>query len=114
MKQKILLLLGAMEMHVPMIKKAKQKGIYVITCDYIKDNPGHQLADEAYYESTTDKNAVLSLAREKNIDGIMTFCSDPAALTVSYVAEKLGLPCNPLHAVKTLSQNDLLTLYQLF
>ncbi|MBQ5658371.1 MAG: hypothetical protein IIV02_02440, partial [Peptococcaceae bacterium] len=37
-------------------------GYYVITCDYLPSNPGHQFAHEYYNVSTTDKEAVLALA----------------------------------------------------
>lgn len=104
---KKLLILGAMEMHVPLIKRAKEMGNYVITVDYIPENPGHKLADEAYFDSTTDLDAVLKLSKKLNIDGIMTYNSDPAAPTAAYVAEKLGLPGNPYHSVKIMSEKNL-------
>lgn len=43
---KSLLILGAMEMHVPLILRARELGIRTITCDYLPENPGHKLADE--------------------------------------------------------------------
>ena len=104
---KKLLILGAMEMHVPLILRAKELGFYVITCDYIPENPGHKLADEAYFDSTTDLDAVLKLAERLKVDGIMTYNSDPAAPTAAYVAEKLGLPGNPYEAVKIMSEKNL-------
>ena len=104
---KKLLILGAMEMHVPLIKRAKEMGNYVITVDYIPENPGHKLADEAYFDSTTDLDAVLELSKKLNIDGIMTYNSDPAAPTAAYVAEKLGLPGNPYQSVKIMSEKNL-------
>lgn len=104
---KKLLILGAMEMHVPLIKRAKEMGNYVITVDYIPENPGHKLADEAYFDSTTDLDAVLELSKKLNIDGIMTYNSDPAAATAAYVAEELGLPGNPYQAVKIMSEKNL-------
>ena len=104
---KKLLILGAMEMHVPLIKRAKEMGNYVIPVDYIPENPGHKLADEAYYDSTTDLDAVLKLSKKLNIDGIMTYNSDPAAPTAAYVAEKLGLPGNPYQSVKIMSEKNL-------
>lgn len=101
---KKLLLLGAMQMHIPLIKRAKERGIYVITCDYIPTNEGHKYADEAYYDSTTDLNAVLDLAKKCKVDGVMTFNSDPAALTAAYVAEKLTLPGSGFSAVTIMSE----------
>lgn len=107
MKQKRLLILGAMAMHVPIIKRAKERGIYVITCDYIPENIGHKYADEAYFDSTTDLDAVLNLAKRCEVDGVMTYNSDPAALTAAYVSEKLGLPGNSFESVKIMSEKDL-------
>lgn len=104
---KKLLILGAMQMHIPIIKRAKENGIYVITCDYIPENEGHKYADEAYYDSTTDFDAVLKLAKKCNVDGIMTFNSDPAALTAAYVADQLNLPSSGYEAVKIMSEKDL-------
>lgn len=104
---KKLLILGAMQMHIPLLKRAKERGIYTITCDYIPENEGHIYADEAHFDSTTDFEAVLKLASDLNVDGIMTFNSDPAALTAAYVGEQLGLPNSGFDAVKIMSEKDL-------
>ncbi len=104
--KKILLLGGSMQ-QIPSILKAKDLGCYVITCDYLPDNPGHKLADEYYNVSTTDLEGVLALSEKLNIDGIVAYASDPAAPTAAYVAEKMGLPGNPYESVKILTQKDL-------
>lgn len=104
--KKILLLGGSMQ-QIPSIEKAKEMGLYTITCDYLPQNPGHKLADEYYNVSTTDKDAVLELAKKLNIDGILAYASDPAAPTAAYVAEKLGLPGNPYESVRILTEKDL-------
>lgn len=92
---------------IPAIKRAKERGVYVITCDYLPENPGHRYADEYVNVSTTDLEGVLKLAREKRIDGIVAYASDPAAPTAAYVSEKLGLPGNPFASVKILTEKDL-------
>ena len=56
---KKILFLGAAPSQIPPIEYAKSQGYYVITCDYLPENPGHKLADEYYNVSTTDKEAVL-------------------------------------------------------
>lgn len=104
---KKLLFLGGTMQQIPAIKQAKDMGIYVITCDYLKENPGHKYADEYYNVSTTDLDGVLALAKKCNIDGIVAYASDPAAPTAAYVAEKLGLSGNPFESVKILTQKDL-------
>lgn len=104
---KKILFLGAAPSQVPPIKYAKSQGYYVITCDYLPENPGHKLADEYHNVSTTDKDAVLALAQSLNIDGIVAYASDPAAPTAAYVAEKMGLPGNPYESVLVLARKDL-------
>ena len=105
--QKRILFLGGAASQIPPIKYAKDQGHYVITCDYLPKNPGHKYADEYYNVSTTDKEAVLALARELNIDGIVAYASDPAAPTQAYVGNKLGLPSNPYESVLILTRKDL-------
>lgn len=104
--QKRILFLGASKFQIPPIKYAKEQGHYVITCDYLPENPGHQFADEYHNVSTTDEEAVLALATQLNIDGIVAYASDPAAPTQAYVANKLGLPSNPYESVQILARKD--------
>ena len=103
---KRLLVLSGSHTQIPIIKKARELGHYVITCDYLEDNPGHQYAHEYYNVSTTDKEGVLSLAQKLKIDGIVCYASDPAAATAAYVGEKLELPSQPYEAVEILSNKE--------
>lgn len=91
MKRKILLLGGSAAQLIS-IESAKQLGYYTVLCDYLPDNPGKDIADSFYLVSTTNKEAVLEVARKEGIDGIVAYSSDPAAPTAAYVANKLGLP----------------------
>lgn len=104
---KKILLLGGSYFQIPSIKTAKEMGYYTITCDYLPNNPGHRFADEYHNVSTTDKEAVLKLAKELQIDGVVCYASDPAAPTAAYVAENLGLPTSPFKSVELLSNKDL-------
>ena len=104
--QKRILFLGGSKFQIPPIKYAKEQGHYVITCDYLPDNPGHIYADEYHNVSTTDIEAVLELSRELKIDGIVAYASDPAAPTQAYVANAMGLPSNPFESVMILSRKD--------
>lgn len=104
---KKLLVLSGDSYHVPFIKKAKEMGCYVITCDFFEHNPGHQFAHEYHNVSYMDKEAVLELAKSLQIDGIICFAADEAATTVAYVAEKLGLPSHPYKSVEIINRKDL-------
>ncbi len=107
-----LLHLGGAEFQIPAIECAKSLGCFVITADNQPENPGHRLADLYVNVSTVDKEAILAVARQHRIDGIMTYGSDVAAPTVSYVSETLGLPGNPLAAATVLQRKDLFRAFQ--
>ena len=92
MKQKKLMLLGGLRYLLPIINIAHKLGYYVITCDYLPNNIAHKYSDEYINVSIIDKDAVLRIAQEKRIDGIMSFAVDPGVLTAAYVAEQMGLP----------------------
>lgn len=104
---KKVLLLGGSHFQVPSVITAKKMGLHVVTCDYLPDNPGHKYADEYYNVSTTDKEAVLQLAKKLKVDGVVCYASDPAATTAAYVCENLGLPTNPYKSVEILSNKDM-------
>jgi biotin carboxylase len=104
---KKILFLGGAAMQMPPLRYAREQGYYVITCDYLPENPGHELAHEYHNVSTTDVDAVLEVARNAGIDGIVAYASDPAAPTAAYVGNALGLPSNPYEAVLTLARKDL-------
>lgn len=106
MIMKKILLLGGSAQQVIAIETAKKHGFYTVLCDFLPDNPGQYVADKFYLVSTTDKEAVLKVAREEKIDGVLAYASDPAAPTAAYVAEKLGLPTNPYESVETLCNKD--------
>lgn len=103
---KKMLLLGGSSQQVIAIKTAKELGLYTILCDYLPDNPGQYYADKFYQISTTDKNAVLKVAINEEVNYIIAYASDPAAPTAAFVAEKMGLPTNPYTAVETLCNKD--------
>ncbi len=102
-----ILFLGGAYAQIPILKEAKERGYYIITCDYLPNNPGHKLADEYYNVSTTDMQGVMDLARKVKPDFIIAYASDPAAPVAAYVSEKLGLPGNTFESVKILSEKDL-------
>ena len=87
-----LMILGGSRYILPVIETAHKFGIYVITADFLPNNIAHKYSDEYVNVSIIDKEAVLKEARERKINGIMSFACDPGVVTCAYVAEKLGLP----------------------
>ena len=106
-KQKKLMLLGGIRYLLPVIKAAHEQGYYVITADYLPDNIAHKYSDEYVNVSIIDKEAVLEVAREKEIDGIMSFGVDPGVIAASYVQNQMGLPSfGPFESVVILQNKD--------
>ena len=101
------MLLGGIRYLLPVIKAAHEQGYYVITADYLPDNIAHKYSDEYVNVSIIDKEAVLAVAKAKNIDGIMSFGVDPGVIAASYVQNKMGLPSfGPYESVEILQNKD--------
>ncbi len=96
-KKDTILLLGGSRQQVVAIETAKRLGYRTVVCDYLPE----------YSTSTTDRGAVLEVARREHARGVLAYASDPAAPTAAYVAEQLGLPTNPLSSVEVLSRKNL-------
>ena len=102
------MLLGGIRYLLPVIKAAHEQGYYVITADYLPNNIAHKYSDEYVNVSIIDKEAVLKVAQEKHIDGIMSFGVDPGVVSASYVQDKMGLPSfGPYESVCILQNKDL-------
>ena len=94
MVQKKLMLLGGIRYLLPAIEAAHKHGIYVITVDYLPNNIAHKYSDEYHNVSILekDKEKVLALAKELQIDGILSYAVDPGVVAAAFVAEQMGLP----------------------
>ena len=87
---KKLIILGASSLQIPLITKAKSLGYKTIVVDMNSSAPGALLADVFVTISTIDEEAILKLATDEEITGIVT-TSDMPVRVVAYVAEKLHL-----------------------
>lgn len=101
---KKIMMLGGNYFQMSATRKAKELGYYVISVDYLPNNPAHKYADEYYNVSTVDNEAILELAKKLKIDGILAYASDVSISTAAYVGEKLGLPTNPYETTLILSK----------
>lgn len=104
---KKILFLGGANQQIVAIQYAKDQGYYTVLCDYLEDNPGQHYADEFHCVSTTDKKAVLEVAKHAKIDGIVAYASEPAAATAAYVGNNLNLPSNLYESVLLLTKKNL-------
>ncbi len=89
---KILVLAGGAD-QIALIQELKIRGHEVILLDYLENPPAKPYADKHIVASTLDVEVVERCAMEEKVSLICTACTDQALLTVSYVSERLGLPC---------------------
>lgn len=89
---KTALVLGGTSPHKLLIDKLKSRGFYVILVDYLDNPPAKENADEHIKASTLDQDIVLSIAKERKADLVISACIDQANSVCCYVSEKLNLP----------------------
>lgn len=89
---KKILFLGAHALTAHLIEKAREMGVYTIVTDYVKDAPAKKLADEAYDISTLDIDALIELAKEKEVDGVFTGYVDVNLAPCCQICNALNLP----------------------
>lgn len=89
-----LVIIGANDFQNRLILKAKNLGYEVHAFAWEDGAVGKETADYFYPVSITEKDEILEICRGIKPCGICSIASDLASITVNYVAEKLGLPCN--------------------
>lgn len=99
------MLLGGIRYLLPAIEAAHKHGHHVITVDYLPNNIAHKYSDEYFNVSILDKEAVLNLAQELQIDGILSYAVDPGVVAAAYVAEKKGIPFSCSYEAACILQN---------
>ena len=89
-----LAIIGASYLQLPLVKKAKEMGLHTICFAWLEGAICKDVADEFFPISIVEKEKILEVCREKQIDGICTIASDAAAPTVAYVADNMELVGN--------------------
>lgn len=94
MDRKRIAVIGANSFQDPLIRKAKEMGFETHVFAWKEGAVGAETADFFYPVSITEKEEILTVCRDIHPDAVATIASDLAAITVQYVAQRLGLPCN--------------------
>ena len=98
---KKLLILGGSPNQLRLVNAAIAAGIYTVVCNYKEECAARNDCDRFYLQDYRDRDAVLALAREEQVDGIISN-SEAAMPIVAYVSEQLGLPGNSLEGIEQL------------
>jgi biotin carboxylase len=94
-----LLVIGAGIGQVPLLERAKTRGLHTIVVSKPGNYPGFALADESCFLDIFDHEAIADFARARGIDAVVSEQNDLTAPTVAFVAERLGLPGNTVDQV---------------
>lgn len=90
-----LAIIGASYLQEPLVRKAKEMGLYTICFAWREGATCADICDKFYPISIIEKEEILRICEEERIDGITTIASDTATLAVNYVASRMGLISNP-------------------
>lgn len=89
---KKLMVLAAGLLQIPVIKKAKEKGYYVIAVDDDPNAPGMALADKAIVPGgLMNEEKLVAIAKEEHIDGVIHPCSEVAMNVMGRINDEMGL-----------------------
>lgn len=89
--RKKLFVLAAGKLQVPVIKKAKEMGVYVVASDGDPNAIGLKLADKPIVANITSEEEMLRVAREEQVDGVIHPCSEVSMNVMGRINDELGL-----------------------
>ncbi len=88
---KKLLVLASGILQIPVIKKAREMGYYVIATDGNPSAPGLRFADESIVINITSEDLMLDLVRKKGIDGVIHPCSEVSMTVMGRINDEMNL-----------------------
>jgi biotin carboxylase len=89
---KKLMVLAAGLLQIPVIKKAREMGVYVIAVDDDPDAPGLTSADKAIVPGgLINEEIILAIAKEEQVDGVIHPCSEVAMNVMGRINDELHL-----------------------
>lgn len=91
---KKLAIIGASYLQEPLVRRAKEMGIYTVCFAWADGATCAEICDKFYDISIVEKEEILKVCQAEQIDGIATIASDVAAPTVAFVAEQMRLVGN--------------------
>ena len=90
--KKNVLITGGSHAELPLIDALHRLGYRVVSTGMNTDGLGHKAADCYVPADFSRPEAVLALAKEQEVCGIVSGCNDFAYLSTAYACERLGLP----------------------
>ncbi|MCR4782586.1 MAG: ATP-grasp domain-containing protein [Lachnospiraceae bacterium] len=111
---KSIFILGGSSLQVPIIKEAKERGLYTYVLDMDEECIGKEYADAFFPVSTIDYDAIYKLAKEEKPDYIITSTSDRPVSVVARLNEALGKKCGISYENSICATNKIEMRHRLF
>lgn len=109
-KKENLIIIGANEFQNPLILSAKAMGYATHVFAWQSGDLGERSADYFYPISIVETDRILNICRMLSPVGVVSIGSDLAAITVNYIAEKLGLTGNGMVSAMAATNKHLMRL----
>ena len=90
MMKKIMVLAAGL-LQIDVIEKAKSMGYYVLAVDGNPKAPGFNVADKAICADIVNEEAMLKIARDEHVDGVIHPCSEVSMAVMGRINDELGL-----------------------
>ena len=94
LRGKRLLILGANTETIPLVEKAKSLGVYTIVTAYNLNDPAKKYADKKYDVDGSCVEALIKLAKNEKIDGVMVGVAEALLPAYQNLCEALAFPCH--------------------
>ena len=88
---KKIMVLAAGLLQIDVIEKAKSMGYYVLAVDGNPKAPGFNVADKAICADIVNEEAMLKIARDEHVDGVIHPCSEVSMAVMGRINDELGL-----------------------
>lgn len=98
-KKEKLLIIGAGIGQLPLLERARRKGIHVTVATIPGNYPCIDLSDDVIIKDIYDREGLAAEAKERGITAVVSDQNDLMNPTVAYIAQKLGLPGNQFSTV---------------
>jgi biotin carboxylase len=87
----VAMILGGSRFQLDLINKSLQLGLRTLVVDISDNAPGKKIADEFYRIDTNDKQGLLKIAKEKNVNIILYDQTDRLVPIAAFLNQELGL-----------------------
>jgi biotin carboxylase len=89
-----LAIIGASYLQLPLVQKAKEMGVETHCFAWTDGAVCKDYCDFFYDISVTEKETILKICKELNVDGVTTIATDLPMITIAYITQEMGLVGN--------------------